>query len=52
MVVEDLVRVVPFGDSGDKFVASIEFVPTIPHCNLATLIGKHYTWVIRVRRID
>jgi len=39
VVVEDLVRVVPFGDRDDKFVASIEFVPTIPHCNLATLIG-------------
>jgi len=25
--------------SNDKYVANIEFVPTVPHCHLATLIG-------------
>lgn len=42
VVVEDLVHVYP-APSGqynqDKFVANIEFVPTVPHCHLATLIG-------------
>lgn len=39
VVTEDLIRVYPFGTSGDRFVASIEFVPTIQHCSLAPLIG-------------
>jgi metal-sulfur cluster biosynthetic enzyme len=39
VVDEDLVRVYPFGCSGDKFVANIEFVPTVQHCSLAPLIG-------------
>jgi len=39
VVVDNLVKVDPFGVSGEKFVATIEFVPTVPHCNLATLIG-------------
>jgi len=40
VVVEDLVAVYPaYGNSGEKFVAHIEFVPTVPHCHLATLIG-------------
>jgi len=42
VVEEDLVHVYP-APSGpcnqDKFVANIEFVPTVPHCHLATLIG-------------
>ena len=39
---EQLVSVVPFGHSfaeTDKLIAKIEFVPTVPHCSLATLIG-------------
>jgi len=39
VVVEDLIHVYPAGGSGEKFVANIEFVPTVPHCHLATLIG-------------
>lgn len=39
VVEEGLVHVYPFGTAGDKFVAHIEFVPTVPHCSLATLIG-------------
>lgn len=39
VVVEDLVHVYPVAGSSDKFVAHIEFVPTVPHCHLATLIG-------------
>lgn len=40
VVVEDLVAVYPaYGNSGEKFVANIAFVPTVPHCHLATLIG-------------
>jgi hypothetical protein len=39
VVQESLVHVYPFGTSGDKFVAHIEFIPTVPHCSLATLIG-------------
>jgi hypothetical protein len=40
VVQESLVHVYPFGTSGDKFVAHIEFIPTVPHCSLATLIGQ------------
>lgn len=42
VVQEQLVSVVPFGHSfseTDKLIAKIEFVPTVPHCSLATLIG-------------
>jgi len=39
VVLEDLIHVYPAGGSSDKFVANIEFVPTVPHCHLATLIG-------------
>ena len=42
VVQEQLVSVVPFGNSfseTDKLIAKIEFVPTVPHCSLATLIG-------------
>jgi len=39
VVLEDLVHVYPSGGSSDKFIANIEFVPTVPHCHLATLIG-------------
>ena len=40
VVNEDLIHVYPFGTSGDKFVANIEFVPTVQHCSLAPLIGR------------
>ena len=39
---ESLVSVVPlrlFSSNSDKLLATIEFVPTVPHCSLATLIG-------------
>ena len=39
VVLESLVHVYPINSAGDKFVAQIEFVPTVPHCHLATLIG-------------
>ena len=40
VVLEDLVHVYPLsGTSSEKFIANIEFVPTVPHCHLATLIG-------------
>jgi len=39
VVDESLVHVYPFGSSGEKFVANIEFVPTVQHCSLAPLIG-------------
>jgi len=39
VVLEDLVKVYPASGSAEKFVANIEFVPTVPHCHLATLIG-------------
>lgn len=39
VVQEDLIHVYPAGGSSDKFVANIEFAPTVPHCHLATLIG-------------
>ncbi|XP_023343510.1 MIP18 family protein FAM96A-like [Eurytemora carolleeae] len=39
VVDENLITVYPFGCSGDKFVANIEFVPTVQHCSLAPLIG-------------
>jgi len=40
VVLEELVHVYPLrGANGDKFIANIEFVPTVPHCHLATLIG-------------
>jgi len=39
VVEESLVHVYPFDSSGDKFIANIQFVPTIQHCSLAPLIG-------------
>lgn len=39
VVEENLIHVYPAGSSTEKFVANIEFVPTVPHCHLATLIG-------------
>merc|ERR1719419_1701805 len=39
VVLESLVHVYPINGAGDKCVAQIEFVPTVPHCHLATLIG-------------
>jgi metal-sulfur cluster biosynthetic enzyme len=39
VVEEELVHVYPARGNSDKFVANIEFVPTVPHCHLATLIG-------------
>ena len=42
MVQESLISVVPLGTSPsdfDKLMVTIEIVPTVPHCSLATLIG-------------
>ena len=40
VVLEDLIHVYPLsGATREKFIANIEFVPTVPHCHLATLIG-------------
>ena len=40
VVLEDLIHVYPLsGTTSEKFIANIEFVPTVPHCHLATLIG-------------
>ena len=39
VVVEDLIFVYPLSGASNKFIATIEFVPTVPHCHLATLIG-------------
>jgi len=40
VVLEELVHVYPLGGgANNKFIANIEFVPTVPHCHLATLIG-------------
>lgn len=40
VVQEDLVKVCRL--SGSQYLISVEFVPTVPHCTLATLIGKHF----------
>jgi len=37
VVQEELVRVVKLYE--DEYLISIEFVPTVPHCSLASLIG-------------
>lgn len=39
VVQEDLVQVEPILDKPGQFVLKITFVPTVPHCSLATLIG-------------
>jgi len=40
VVLEEGVHVYPLnGRNNNKFIANIEFVPTVPHCHLATLIG-------------
>ena len=39
VVQEDLIRVEPVPDKPGSFVLQITFVPTVPHCSLATLIG-------------
>ena len=39
VVQEDLVKVQRL--SGNQYLISVEFVPTVPHCTLATLIGKY-----------
>jgi len=39
VVDENLVRVYPFDTTGDKFIANIQYVPTVQHCSLAPLIG-------------
>jgi len=39
VVGEDLVHVYPVRNNCEKFIANIEFIPTVPHCHLATLIG-------------
>ena len=40
VVQEDLVKVQRLSES--QFLISVEFVPTVPHCTLATLIGKKF----------
>ncbi|XP_063858387.1 cytosolic iron-sulfur assembly component 2A-like [Scylla paramamosain] len=37
VIQEDRVKVEKFSE--DKFLVKVEFVPTVPHCSLATLIG-------------
>ena len=49
MVLESLVHVYPINSAGDKFVAQIEFVPTVPHCHLATLIGLCIRWILNLQ---
>ena len=42
MVQESLISVAPLGkypSQFDKFMVTIQIVPTVPHCSLATLIG-------------
>ena len=39
VVLEEGVHVYPLNGRNNKFIANIEFVPTVPHCHLATLIG-------------
>ena len=40
VIIEDNIHVYPLGGGrNNKFIANIEFVPTVPHCHLATLIG-------------
>ena len=39
VVLEEGVHVYPLNGRSNKFIANIEFVPTVPHCHLATLIG-------------
>jgi metal-sulfur cluster biosynthetic enzyme len=48
VVSEDNISVEEFSD--DKLYVKIVFVPTVPHCSLASLIGKlSYTIKISVR---
>jgi len=44
VVQEDLVGVTRLSD--EQFLITVEFVPTVPHCTLATLIGKYTDHVI------
>jgi len=39
VVLEECIHVYPLNGRNNKFIANIEFVPTVPHCHLATLIG-------------
>jgi len=39
VVQEDLVEVTELKESPGRFLIKITFVPTVPHCSLATLIG-------------
>ena len=39
VVQEDLIQVDENLDKADHYIAKITFVPTVPHCSLATLIG-------------
>ena len=39
VVSEDLVEVEPKVNNPGKFIIKVIFVPTVPHCSLATLIG-------------
>ena len=39
VVQEDLVEVTELEKSPGRFLIKVTFVPTVPHCSLATLIG-------------
>ena len=39
VVQEDLIEVEEISESPGRFIIKIGFVPTVPHCSLATLIG-------------
>ena len=47
VVQEDLVKVQRLG--GSQYLISVEFVPTVPHCTLATLIGKEFVIICKVK---
>ena len=39
VVQEDLIEVTEITEAQGRFIIKIGFVPTVPHCSLATLIG-------------
>ena len=42
VVFEEGVKVRPLKDGSDRYNIRINFTPTVPHCNLATLIGTYF----------
>ena len=44
VVNESGVQVQALRDASSTFLIHIEFVPTVPHCSLATLIGATHSW--------